>query len=84
MLKIPRRFSHFVYGTIQSGLTCLVASAIASVPMLDEGGFVRHWFLSWLISWAMMLPIVLLAAPRIRQMTQFLTRGDVPEPHIGA
>src|SRR5216683_7795586 len=25
MLGIPRRFSHFVYGFIQSGLTCAIA-----------------------------------------------------------
>ena len=33
MLGIPRRFSHFVFGFIQSGLTCAVAAAIASYPV---------------------------------------------------
>jgi len=26
MLRIPRRYSHFVYGFIQSGLTCAIAA----------------------------------------------------------
>ena len=30
MFGIPRRYSHYVFGVIQSGLTCAVAAAIAS------------------------------------------------------
>ena len=74
MLGIPRRFSHFVFGFIQSGLTCAVAAAIASVPFLAAGTFVSHWLQSWLVAWIMMLPIVLFAAPAIRSLTHILTR----------
>ena len=76
MLPIPRRFSHFVYGFIQSGLTCAVAAAIASVPFLAAGTFVTHWLQSWLMAWIMMLPIGLFAAPAIRSLTHLLTRED--------
>lgn len=76
MLGIPRRFSHFVFGFIQSGLTCAVAAAIASVPFLAAGSFVSHWLQSWLMAWIMMLPIVLFAAPAIRSLTHLLTRED--------
>ena len=78
MLGIPRRFSHFVYGAIQSCLTCMIAAAIASLPFLATGSFVSHWLQSWLLAWVMMLPIVLFAAPAIRQLTQVLTREDTP------
>lgn len=74
MLGIPRRFSHFVFGFIQSGLTCAVAAAIASYPFLETGTFASHWLQSWLIAWIMMLPIVLFAAPAIRSLTHILTR----------
>jgi hypothetical protein len=74
MLGIPRRFSHFVFGFIQSGLTCAVAAAIASYPLLATGAFVVHWLQSWLLSWILMLPIVLFAAPAIRNLTDMLTR----------
>lgn len=76
MFGIPRRYSHFVFGVIQSGLTCLVAAAIASFPFLASGEFLRHWLPSWLISWATMLPIVLLAAPAIKSLSAGLTRDD--------
>jgi hypothetical protein len=76
MLGIPRRFSHFVFGFIQSGLTCAVAAAIASVPFLAAGTFTSHWLQSWLMAWVMMLPIVLFAAPAIRSLTLILTRED--------
>ena len=39
MLGIPRRFSHFVFGFIQSGLTCTIAAAIASFPPFCIGRF---------------------------------------------
>ncbi len=74
MLPIPRRFSHFVFGVIQSGLTCAVAAAIASVPFLAAGTFVSHCLQSWLMAWIVMLPIVLFAAPAIRSLTHILTR----------
>lgn len=72
-LRIPRRHSHFVFGVIQSGLTCLVASGIASYPDSNLASFTEHWLASWLISWLMMLPVVLMAAPVIRAFVNRLT-----------
>lgn len=76
MLGIPRRYGHFVFAVIQSGLTCMIASAIASVPMLESGQFLRHWLLSWAAAWALMLPVVLLAAPGIRRLVGALTKDE--------
>lgn len=76
MLGIPRRYSHFVYGFIQSGLTCAIAAAIASFPLMASGHFAAHWLQSWLFSWLLMLPVVLFAAPVIRRMTHAMTREE--------
>ena len=76
MIGIPRRYAHFVFGAIQSGLTSLIAAGIASFPSLADGSFWRNWLLSWLIAWLAMLPIVLLAAPAIRSLSLVLTRDD--------
>lgn len=78
MFAIPRRYSHFVFGVIQSGLTSFVAAGIASVPSLASGHFIWHWFVSWVISWIAMSPIVLLAAPAIRSLSLALTREESP------
>jgi uncharacterized protein DUF2798 len=72
-LRIPRRHGHFVFGVIQSGLTCLVAAGIASYPESGPAAFIQHWLVSWLISWLTMLPVVLLAAPVIRAFVNHLT-----------
>jgi hypothetical protein len=74
MLGIPRRYSHFVFAVIQSGMTCLVEAAIASFPMLATGHYIRNWLFSWLISWITILPVVLLGAPIIRSISLRLTR----------
>jgi Protein of unknown function (DUF2798) len=76
MLGIPRRYSHFVFGVIQSGLTSLIAAGIASVPSLSAGTFLRNWVVSWLVSWATMLPLVVVAAPAIRSLSVTLTREE--------
>jgi hypothetical protein len=76
MLRIPRRYTHFVFGVIQSGLTSLIAAGIASVPALAHGNFWQNWLVSWLIAWATMLPVVLLAAPAIRSLSVALTRDE--------
>jgi hypothetical protein len=78
MFGIPRRYSHFVFGTIQAGLTSLIAAGIASTPFTHQGQFLSHWLLSWLISWAAMLPIVLFAAPAIRTLSILLTKEEPP------
>jgi len=74
MLGIPRRYAHFVFGVIQSGLTSAIAAGIASFPLLATGEFLADWMRSWLVSWVLMLPVVLLAAPAIQRVSLFLTR----------
>ena len=73
MLGIPRRYAHFVFGVIQSGLTSSIASGIASASFIQDGSFFSHWIQSWLVSWILMLPIVIFAAPGIRILAHFLT-----------
>jgi hypothetical protein len=76
MLGIPRRYSHFVFGTIQAGLTSLIAAGIASAPFIGHGQFLSRWLVSWLVSWAAMLPFVLFAAPAIRALSILLTKEE--------
>jgi hypothetical protein len=76
MFAIPRRYSHFVFGVIQSGLTSLIAAGIANLPSVATGRFFWHWLASWLVSWVAMAPLVLLAAPAIRSLSIALTRDD--------
>jgi hypothetical protein len=70
--RVPRRYAHFLFGIIQSGLTCFIASGIASLPLIAEGEFLKSWLVAWLIAWATMLPVVILAAPMIRRIVESL------------
>jgi len=73
-LRVPSRHSHYVFGVIQSGLTCLIAAAIASYPEPSAVRYVQHWMIAWVISWVTMLPVVLLAAPHIRAIVNLVAR----------
>jgi hypothetical protein len=68
MVKISSRYSHFIFGVLQAGLTSAIAAAIASISFLKGGMFVPHWLTSWGISWLTMLPVVVSAAPYIRRL----------------
>ncbi len=74
-MLIPKRYGYFVFGFIQSGFTCAIAAAIASVPFLGHGMFVSNWLKSWIIAWIIMTPFVLLAAPLINRAVAALTHG---------
>lgn len=76
MRFIPGRYSHFAFGVIQSGLTSGIAAAIASVPFFAQGRFLANWLGAWALSWLVMLPIVILAAPVIRSIVMRLTRRE--------
>ena len=82
MSPIPRRYAHFLFGIIQSGMTSAIAAAIASASLIADGVFFRHWLVSWILSWFCMLPVVIFAAPSIRKLTLALTRPDALEPNL--
>lgn len=74
MPRIPKRYSHFLFGLIQSGFTCAIAAAIASGPFMYTGLYFGHWLKSWIAAWAVMVPFVLLITPFIRRTVDVLTR----------
>ncbi len=76
MLGISRKHAHFVFGVLQSGLTSGIASGIASLSFFQTGGFLSHWLHAWIVSWILMLPIVVFAAPAIRRLSLALTREE--------
>ncbi|WP_084182954.1 DUF2798 domain-containing protein [Nevskia soli] len=74
--RVPGRYSHYLFGAIQSGLTCFVASGISSASLVAEGHFLGHWLRSWLLAWGTMLPIVIVAAPAIRKIVVWLSAEE--------
>lgn len=75
MLGIPRRYAHFVFGLLQSGLTSAIAAGVACAPALPQGRFLAQWLPSWLLAWALMVPVVVFAAPLLRRASEWLTRA---------
>ena len=76
MLPISRRYAHFVFGVMQSGLTTLVASGLASLPLMGRERFLASWMNSWLTAWALLVPVVIFFAPVLRRAAIALTREE--------
>jgi hypothetical protein len=79
MFPIPQRFNHFLFSAFQSAMTCAVASAISSAPFYRENTFVDHWIRAYAVSWMVMLPLALMAAPWIRRIVGMLTASASPD-----
>lgn len=76
MLGIPRRYAHFVFGILQSGLTSAIAAGVACAPEVAKGAFLGQWLRAWLIAWVLMLPVVVFVAPLLRLLSLQLTRDE--------
>lgn len=76
MFKIPRRYAHFVFSIVQSGLTAAIATGVATFGSYAAESFLMRWVQSWLLAWLMMLPIVIFAAPAIRRLSLLMTCED--------
>jgi Protein of unknown function (DUF2798) len=74
--KLPRRYAHFLFAVIQSGMTSAIASAIAFFRVAADAWFISDWLTSWLTAWVTMVPIVLFAAPFIRSVANSLTSDE--------
>lgn len=74
--KPPRRYAHFLFAIIQSGITSAIASAIAFFRVATDASLIGDWLTSWLAAWATMVPIVLFAAPVIKSIANSLTREE--------
>jgi hypothetical protein len=73
MPVVPPRFGHYLYGVIQSGLTCAVATATVVAARWNGTESLLDWLGAWIVAWIIMLPVVLLAAPLIRAIVARLT-----------
>jgi hypothetical protein len=77
MIRIPEHRAPMVFGIIQAGLTSLIASGIGVHRADGFGpGFASHWASAWLTAWAMMLPVVIFAAPYIQRLVLALIRAS--------
>jgi len=74
MIKLPKRYGHFLYGVIQSGITTCLATAIATFGQGPLLAAAVRWLEAWLASWSLMIPVVLLIAPFIQRLTILMTR----------
>ena len=73
MRKIPKKYGHYLFGILQSAITCAVASGISTFKAAPIEQIVPQWASSWAISWLLMIPVVLFAAPLLRKSVDRLT-----------
>lgn len=66
---IPQRFAPVLFGFILSCLMSCIVSGIATFRLLDlDASFLAAWGTSWMFSWLIAFPTVLVVAPLTRRM----------------
>ncbi|MDO9524693.1 MAG: DUF2798 domain-containing protein [Gemmobacter sp.] len=71
---IHKKYAQILFGFILSGLMSLMVSGIATFRVLGLGpDFPASWFWSWLPSWCVAFPAVLIVAPLTRKIVVRLT-----------
>lgn len=69
------RYAPILFGFILSGLMSLIVSGIATARALGlVGDFPALWFFSWLSSWIVAFPTVLVVAPIARRLVASFVR----------
>lgn len=72
---IPAKYAHILFGFILSGLMSGMVSAIATIRVLGvNADLPLNWVGSWLPSWAIAFPAVLVVAPLTRKLVSKLVR----------
>ena len=78
---IPQRYEHVVFGLILSGLMSFIVWGISTVLALGFApDFLMRWIGSWLPSWAVAFPAVLIVAPVARRIVGAMVRREDTTP----
>jgi hypothetical protein len=79
MKKLPVSAHRFVMPFFLSMLMTIVVSGISIVRVAGFGGLREHWLGSWLWSWAIAYPALLLVFPIVRRIVSYLVEGSSVE-----
>lgn len=75
VVRLPRRYAPFVYGSIQAALTTALATAVAIAQTTGGGvSFLHAWLSAWVLAFLSILPVVILVAPLIQRAVLALTK----------
>ena len=72
MPRISQQYRPQVFGLLQSAITSAIAALIANPKGVAMGASMLTWSTTWLLAWLSMIPVVLLAAPLVRRVTDFI------------
>jgi hypothetical protein len=74
---IPRRYETIVFGFLLTGMMSLLVSGISTVRAVGfDPGLARLLLGSWLSSWAVAFPAVLVVTPLVRKIVARVVRRD--------
>ena len=72
---IPQRYAPVLFGLVLSGLMSAIVSAVATLRTIGlDAELPSIWAGSWITSWAIAFPTVLVVAPIARRLVGKVTR----------
>jgi Protein of unknown function (DUF2798) len=78
--RVPKRFAPFLFPFLLSGFMTFLITGISMTRVLgidslvnDPGNFLQIWIKTYVSSWLVAYPILLLVIPVVRRMVDWLT-----------
>ena len=72
MKKLPASWYHFVMPFILSGSMTVIVSGISIIRTVGFQNLTAHWLGSWLWSWAIAFPALLVMLPLVRKCMRYI------------
>lgn len=72
-MKIPSRYQTYVHGILLTGMMTFFVTCIATWNAIGfSPDFLVKWMGSWISSWAVAFPTILVVGPLVRRLTATL------------
>jgi len=75
-MKIPARYTSYVFAFCMSGLMSLLMSGVLTIVNLGPvPDFARLWVQGWLLAWGVAFPCVVVVMPVVRRLVRLLVEN---------
>ena len=74
---LPKKYEHIAFGFLLSGMMSFLVSGFATLIAIGlSTEFPLHWLKTWLPSWMLAFPIVIVVAPFVRRLLSGIVIRD--------
>jgi len=67
--KLPQRYFHLVFSFLMAAAMVSIVTFVVTATTGGEGAFLARWLRAFACGYAVAVPVIYVAAPRVRRLT---------------